>query len=59
MLVFFLLYVIEYIFGFLGYNDNGVRSLVREQFDEYGKIRFLSLDFLYNGGMGWFWYVLC
>ena len=44
---------------FSGYNDNGARSMAREQSDECGKTRFLSLDLLYNGGVGWSWYVLC
>jgi len=32
--------------------------MAREQPDEYGKTRFLSLDLLYNGGVGWSWYVV-
>ena len=45
--------------SFSGYNDNGARSMAREQSDECGKTRLLSLDLLYNGGVGWSWYVLC
>lgn len=62
MPVFSLLQVIDVFFwGCLksGHNDNGARSMAREQSDEYGKTRFLSLDLLYNGGVGWSWYVLC